>query len=132
MSTTKTETACFATDPRAAMRAFIGGYPWGRMSDMPELDAPIEAIDESGLFAGLETREAYLAWVADYKRLVNEAADHIRSQKALRKSRDEAVQYRSQEEADYIGRCVTVAIHMRRLGKRWSAARRAAEQSAAA
>jgi len=124
MNTTNTETArSFSDDPRGAMCAFIGGYPWSRIDAMPALDVSIEDIEKSGIFTGLESREAYLRWVADYKALVNQAADHIRRQKALRRAEDDNTRYCASSEADYIGRCVTAAIHMRRLGKRWSAAR---------
>ena len=112
-----------AADPQAAMAALLGDTPWRAASRLPAADASIEEIEQSGIFAGCESREAYLAWVAHYKAVINATADHIRSQKRLRCSSDENVAWSAARKARSLGDAATTAIAMRRLGKRWSAAR---------
>lgn len=110
-------------DPQAAMTALLGDTPWRAASRLPDADASIEEIEQSGIFAGCESREAYLAWVARYKATINATADHIREQKRLRRSPDEGVAWSAASKARSLGDAATTAIAMRRLGKRWSAAR---------
>ncbi|MFZ3584466.1 hypothetical protein ACOI1H_20215 [Loktanella sp. DJP18] len=123
-TTTDTPKNDFNTDAQKAIVAFIGGFPWNVGPTLPADDATIADIDASGIFSDLASREAYLLWVADYKQMVNAAETHIRARKAMRKNPDVGVRYTAQSQADTIGRCVTCAIRMRRLGKRWSAAQR--------
>jgi hypothetical protein len=109
------------TDIRADLETFIGGPLWKRNKAVPALDASIAEIEASGIFADLTSREAYLGFVADYKEVINRAETEIRKIKAARRSSDDNTRYTAQYHATQAGDMVTLAIRMRRLGKRWSA-----------
>lgn len=129
-TTPATTPSRFDEDPHAALKALFGDTPWRIGARLPALDAPIEEIEKSGLFAALETREAYLDWVAQYKSTINAAAGYIRTQKRLRRGTDDHTSWAAASNARSAGEAVTVAIAMRRLGKRWSAARAEAARAA--
>lgn len=122
-NTTKSATTFdFDASPSGAMRAFVGGYPWAVKNTLPAIEADIADINACGVFANIADREAYLLWVVQYKRLINAAEVYIRAQKSKRK--DPERRYSAQANAVSIGQYVTLAIHLRRLGKRWSAGQR--------
>ena len=119
-----------AADPQAAMTALLGDTPWRAAGRLPSAEASIEEIEQSGIFAECESREAYLAWVSHYKATINATADCIREQKRLRRSPDEGVAWSAASKVRSLGDAATTAIAMRRLGKRWSAARAEAARMA--
>lgn len=115
---------------REKLAGFIGGQPWTREGAIPALDASLEEIEKSGIFAATECRAEYLAWVAQYKAWINATSDFSRLAKARRRDPDDHLRYRAQEDVRYAAHCATLAIRMRRLGKRWSTHRKAMERQA--
>lgn len=109
------------TMTRDDLESLIGDNAHRLARRMPEEDATLEDIEASGLFAEINSREAYLDWVARYKAWTHASTDAIRGFKAERRNPDPSLRYRAQVDAYYAALCVTLAIRMRRLGKRWSA-----------
>jgi hypothetical protein len=108
----------------ADLRAFIGGTPYVMSNKLPAPDATIEDITHSAVFAHLAGRDEYLDWVATYKAWIAGTEAYIRAQKSLRRDPNSNVRSQAQFQAAYAAQCVTIAIRMRRLAKRWSSARR--------
>lgn len=108
----------------ADLRAFIGGAPHITDPKVPALEASIGDIDQSAIFAHIEGRDAYLEWVSAYKSWIAQADDYIRIQKKLMRDPQGESNWLAQSNASDAARCVTVAIRMRRLAKRWSYAKK--------
>jgi hypothetical protein len=118
------------TDIRTDLETFIGGPVWKMASVIPPLDASIATIEASGIFSELTDREAYLDFVANYKAVIKSAETEIRKLKAERCNPDDHARNSSQFKALGAAKAVTLAIQMRRLGKRWSADVRNREMAA--
>lgn len=116
----------------AALKEHRGMTPpmWQFMARLPVETATLDEIEDSvlleddGVFTCLTSKTAYLAWVAQYKALMIASRDMARALKRLRQTPPELdLQSRAQEDLWRLRRLVTTAIRLRRLGKRWSAAR---------
>lgn len=114
------------------MERFFGRNPYQLAAQLPDVSASPEEISRLEYFQGIQGREAYLAWVKDYKALVKQAADLSRALKADRRSQHENVQAQAQERLHMVRTKTTLAIHLRRLGKIWSAAQARALRDEAA
>lgn len=115
-----------------AITTLLGAHPVSIGRRLPSLDCDPSEIATSGFLEKIETREAYLAWVSDYKAAIALASDNARSLKALRCSGDFETMVNAQAYLSQLRRAITVAIHARRLGKIWSRSRAIARQQAAA
>jgi uncharacterized protein YdiU (UPF0061 family) len=86
----------------------------------PESESPLDEIASAGLFDHIESREAYLDWVSDYKTLIKEIEKEIRTAKSKRRNPNPSVRSEAQCYASILATFATVLIRMRRLGKIWS------------
>ncbi len=97
-------------------------WPHMALQNFPEIPVSHGEIAAAGLFAGIDGRESYMVWVADYKALIKEVETHIRALKLQRRNPDINAHSHAQSEACWHADAATALIRMRRLGKVWSAA----------
>lgn len=94
------------------------------IDQLPNEDADAATIAATKLFAGLEGRDAYVAWVKAYKDLIKEIETEIRGQKSDRHAEGVLARSTSQSRKHYLALEATGLIRIRRLGKIWSAHQR--------
>lgn len=109
---------------RTRTKEVLGDWPHMALERMPEWPATPEDIDKAGLFSGLNSRAAYLAWVGDYKALINEITAVSRNEKRLAQE-DEDNSWKHQGNVRRLATAATALNLMRRHGKVWSAEQRA-------
>jgi hypothetical protein len=117
--TTETNTATLAARIKDALN---GEYGSVFLLSAPEIDATAGEIDEAGIFSHIEGRDAYLAWVADYKALIKDLEAYMRSLHTQRRTPGVDSQAFAQSALCSSAKDVTALILKRRLGKVWSAA----------
>ena len=84
-------------DLHARIKAQLGErYAGSILQDAPEVTSSAEEIHASEFFTHLANKDAYLAWVADYKSLIKEIEVHIKALKAETKVSDIWVQASAQ------------------------------------
>ena len=110
------------TDLDTRIAAFLNTkYPPFGLTDLPEVGTGAPAIAAIAPFSSLKDKAAYLAWVAEYKALITDLEAHIRSVKQGRRSADDRTRDLAQMQARRYASAATAMIHLRRLGKTWSA-----------
>ncbi len=118
-------------DPRADLRALIGEPAYKIWAKAPDLSICVQEMSSIEAFSEMADKQAYTAWVQEYKRVINLAEAHSRELKSLRKTGDVWARAARMERLSQLSYYTTTAIHLRRLGKLWSIAQKAALQQAA-
>jgi len=108
------------------------GFVHRALGKMPQIGATAEEISKAETFSNIKDKEAYLTWVAQYRVLIKEIEAHIRSLKTKRFDDDMWVRADADSEHHWFALAATALIHMRRLGKVWSAAEARAKLEEAA
>jgi hypothetical protein len=96
----------------------IIGSAW----QLPQLDASIDEIENSAVFANLTDKQLYLEWVSRYKEVMQQVEHHQRAHKSKRKFGTELDKAQRMFELSMVADLTTHTIHLRRLGKIWAAA----------
>ncbi len=111
------------TNLKSRIDSHLGGLtPHTALASHPSAESAEDEIAKAKVFSHIEGREAYIAWVAGYKALIQDLESHIKELKEARNSADVWVQAHAQSQSHHYAIAVTSLIQMRRLGKTWSAA----------
>jgi hypothetical protein len=125
------DTTLITQNPRDTIVTLLGDYPYKIARNLPEITADIEEIESCGIFDKLTSKEEYLAWVRLYKSTIAQSEAHLRELKSLRKTGTIWEKAGRMETQQSLAKAVTTAIHMRRLGKIWSASQKRQIEKAA-
>lgn len=113
--------------------AFLNAkYPPFGLNALPEIGSEASAIAAIAPFASMKHKAAYLTWIAEYKALITDLEAHIRTVKQGRRSADDRTRDLAQMQAHRYAAAATAMIHLRRLGKVWSAEEAVKSRSAQA